>query len=637
MLENPARDIHTFNRRKFLKGSGATLALWNLPGRVTNENERASRAALLPSGTSQAVSHTFGCEGERFLLDGKPFLIISGEMHYPRVPRPYWRDRMRKMRALGLNTLCTYVFWNLHEPEPGVFDFTGNLDVAAYIRAAQEEGLWVILRPGPYICAEWDFGSLPPWLLRVSDLKVRTADPRFLEAAARYLKRVGEQLTSLQITRGGPIIMAQVENEYGEFGHDHDYMNAIQRSIRDAGFEVTLYTSDGTRKTSLEGGTLPNLPAAINFGQGNPSAEFARFATFRQGVPRMCGEYWDGWFDHWGEMHHVTPPDGAAEGVDWMLSRGISLNLYMVHGGTSWGFMSGANFDHSYQPDISSYDYDAPLDEAGRPTKKFFLIRQAIEKYLPAGKKMPELPAALPVIEIPPFELTEAAGLADLLGKPVTSERPQTMESLGQSYGFVLYRKRADRAVKGLLEIDECRDYAVVLQGARRLGALDRRLRQQSLEVELEAGEPLDILVENMGRTNYGPHMWDDRKGIVGRIRLAGAVLTGWENYALPMTNLSMLRFSNLHMSRPAFLRGQFELSSPGDTFLDMQGWGKGYVWVNGHNLGRYWKVGPQQCLFLPAPCLNEGINQVIVLDLEPSDHLALRGVKDPIWSTSAA
>ena len=637
MLEKGEHDLHRLHRRKFLTSSAAVLTLWNVPSRVARENEGASGPALLPSAGAQAAPHTFGYAGEHFLLDGEPFLIISGEMHYPRVPRLYWRDRMRKLRALGLNTLCTYVFWNLHEPEPGVFDFTGNLDVAAYIRAAQEEDLWVILRPGPYICAEWDFGGLPSWLLRASDLQVRTANPRFLEPAANYLKRVGEQLAPLQITRGGPIIMAQVENEYGSFGDDDDYINAVRKAIRHAGFEVTLYTSDGSSRTQLQGGTLPNLPAAINFGNGNPSAEFDKFAAFRQGVPRMCGEYWDGWFDHWGEKHHVTPPEETARTVDWMLSRGISLNLYMVHGGTSWGFMSGANFDRSYQPDISSYDYDAPLDEAGRPTKKFFLVRQAIERHLSAGKKLPQLPATLPTIEIPSIELAEAAGLADLLAKPVTSERPQTMESLGQSYGFVLYRKRIASAVKGLLEIDECRDFAVVLHGARRLGALDRRLKERSLEVELEAGEPLDILVENMGRTNYGPHLWDDRKGIVGQIRLAGAVLTGWENYALPMTDLSALRFSDSHMSRPAFLRGQFELLSPGDTFLDMRGWGKGYVWVNGHNLGRYWKIGPQQSLFLPAPWLSAGINQVIVLDLEPSDHRTLRGVKDPIWSTSAA
>jgi beta-galactosidase len=623
--------MNKMNRRKFMGASTAVLGLWKLSSRITSANEGSGGVTLLPGGTAQTAAHTFGYKGEHFLLDGGPFLLISGEMHYPRVPRPYWRDRMRKMRALGLNTLCTYVFWNLHEPEVGKFDFTGNLDVAAYLRTAQEEGLWVILRPGPYICTEWDFGGLPSWLLSTSDIKVRTTDPRFLKAAAKYLQRVGEQLAPLQITRGGPIIMVQVENEYGSFGNDHDYMNAIRRIIRDAGFEVTLYTADGPEE--LEGGTLPDLPAGVNFGQGDPAPEFAKFAKFRQDVPRMCTEYWDGWFDHWGEAHHTTSPEGAAQGLDWMLSRGISANLYMVHGGTSWGFMSGANFDGAYQPDISSYDYDSPLDEAGRPTRKFVLIREVIKKYLPAGTQLPEMPAPLPMIEVPPFDLKEAAALPGPLGKPVLSERPKTMEDLGQPYGFVLYRKRLAKRVKARLEIKEVRDYAVVLQGARWLGVLDRRLKQESLEVDLEAGEPLDILVENMGRVNFGPRLVDDRKGIVGKVTLAGAELSGWENYPLPMTDLSALHFSNSKLKGPAFLRGQFELSSLGDTFLDMRGWGKGYVWLNGHNLGRYWKIGPQQSLFVPSLWLRKGINQVIVLDLEPADHPTLQGIKDPIWS----
>jgi beta-galactosidase len=295
--------------------------------------------------------------------------------------------------------------------------------------------------------------------------------------------------------------------------------------------------------------------------------------------------------------------------------------------------MSGANFDGTYQPDISSYDYDAPLDEAGRPTKKFFLIRAAIEKHLPTGTQLPELPAPLPMIEIPRFDLREAAALAGLLGKPVLSKQPITMEALGQQYGFVLYRKRVAKRVRGLLETKGVRDYAVVLQGARTLGALDRRLKQESLEVDLESGEPLDILVENMGRINFGPHLVNDRKGIVGQVTLAGSVLTGWENYALPMTDLSALHFSSSNVKGPAFLRGQFELSSLGDTFLDMRGWGKGYVWVNGHNLGRYWKIGPQQCLFVPSVWLSQGLNQVLVLDLEPADHRTLQGIKVPIWS----
>jgi len=621
------------SRRKFLGASSAALALCNLPQRIIHGTETKAAIAFPPGATPHPAPHSFGYQGEHFLLDGKPFLIISGSMHYPRVPRPYWRDRMRKMRALGLNTLCTYVFWDLHEPEPGKFDFSGNLDVAAYIHAAQEEGLWVIVRPGPYICTEWDFGGLPFWLLSTPGLKVRTTDPRFLDAARGYLKRVGEQLAPLQITRGGPIIMAQVENEYGSFGHDPDYKNAIRKAIHDAGFEVTLYTSDGSDKAELQGGSFPDLPAAINFGQGDASEEFARFAKSRQGVPRMCGEYWDGWFDHWGEKHHTTSPEGAAKEVDWMLARGISFNLYMVHGGTSWGFMSGANFDGNYQPDISSYDYDAPLDEAGRPTSKFLLIREAVKKYLPAGRQVLELPAPLPTIEIAPFELREGAALAGLLGKPAPSEQPQTMESLGQPYGFVLYRKRAVKRVKGVLEIKDVRDYAVVMQGTRRLGVLDRRLEQQSLEVDLEGEEPLDILVENMGRVNFGPRLVDDRKGIVGQVTLAGSPLTEWENYALPMTNLSALRFTTSKTNPPAFFRGQFELAALGDTFLDMRGWGKGYVWVNGHNLGRYWKVGPQQCLFLPATWLKKGSNRVVVLELEPSKHRTLQGVKGPIWS----
>jgi beta-galactosidase len=623
--------MNQMNRRKFMGASAAALGLSNLPSRIASANEGSGSVTPLRGGAPQAAAHTFGYKGEHFLLDGERFLVISGEMHYPRVPRAYWRDRMRKMRALGLNTLCTYVFWDLHEPEPGKFDFTGNLDVAAYIRMAQEEGLWVILRPGPYICTEWDFGGLPSWLLSTTGLKVRTTNPRFLEAAARYMQRVGEQLGPLQISRGGPLIMVQVENEYGSFGHDHDYMNAIRRMIRDAGFEVTLYTADGADE--LQGGTLPDLPAGLNFGQGDPAPEFAKLAKFRQNVPRMCTEYWDGWFDHWGEDHHTTSPEEAAAGLDWMLSRGISANLYMVHGGTSWGFMSGANYDGTYQPDISSYDYDSPLDEAGRPTRKFVLMREVIEKHLPTGARLPDLPAPLPMIEIPRFELKEEAALSGLLSKPVSSQQPQTMEALGQRYGFVLYRKRIGKRVTGPLEIKEVRDYAVVLQGSRRLGVLDRRLKQESLEVELEAGEPLDILVENMGRVNFGPRLVDDRKGIVGRVTLAGSELRGWENYPLPMTDLSGLHFSNSNPKGPAFLRGQFELSSLGDTFLDMRGWGKGYVWVNGNNLGRYWRIGPQQTLFVPSLWLRKGTNRVIVLDLEPEGHPTLQGLKDPVWS----
>lgn len=584
------------------------------------------------------AAHTFGWEGEKFLLDGQPLLILSGEIHYPRVPRAYWRDRMKKMKAMGLNTLCTYIFWNLHEPQPGKFDFSGNLDIAAFVRTAQEEGLWVIVRPGPYICTEWEFGGFPSWLLAPPDSKVRSADPRFLKAAENYMKRVGRELAPLQIMRGGPVIMAQVENEYGSFGNDKVYMNAVRQMMRDAGFDITLYTSDGSSDRMLAGGTLPDVLSVINFGAGNPAKEFDNFAKFRQNVPRMCGEYWIGWFDHWGENHHTTAANKAAEGLDWMLARGISVNLYMFHGGTSFGFMNGANFSRAYQPDISSYDYDSPLDEAGRPTEKFFVLRDVIKKYLPKDTALPALPEPLPMIEIPRFELKESAGLLSsldkLAGKAVRSEKPQTMEALRQDYGFILYRKQLDQAAKGALEITEARDYALIYQGSKRLGLLDRRLRQSKLEVELTTAQPLDILVENLGRINFGPQLTSDRKGITEKVTLGEVELTGWEIYRLPLTDLTRLTFSPQPKPGPAFYRGAFTVESLGDTFLDLRGWGKGVVWVNGHHLGRYWQIGPQQTVFVPAGWLQKGRNEIIVLDLEEGSRRSIQGLKNLVYET---
>ncbi len=626
--------LNRLNRRAFI---GAAAAALTFVETRTAQGMRAVVGPVAPTGRPEgAVRHTFGWQGEHFLLDGKPFQILSGEMHYARVPRPYWRDRMRKMRAMGLNTLCAYMFWNVHEPQPGQFDFDGNLGAATFIRTAQEEGLWVILRPGPYSCAEWDFGGFPAWLLATPDMKVRSSDPRFLAAASKYLARAGRELAPLQITRGGPILMVQVENEYGSFGRDKVYLNAIRQMIRDAGFDVTLYTSDGSQPDMLAAGTLPDALSAINFGDGDdPAAEFANFAKFRQNVPRMCGEYWVGWFDHWGEKHHVRPPELSARGLEWMLSRGISVNLYMVHGGTSFGFMSGANYDRAYQPDISSYDYDSPLDEAGRPTKKFFALREVLQKHQPPNTQLPALPKPQPMVEIPRFELKESARLDGLLVNPIRSPRPQTMEAAGQSYGFILYRKTFDRAARGRLEIVEARDYVLVCRDGKRLGVLDRRLKQTSLEVELTAGQLLDILVENMGRINFGPQLVSDRKGITEKVTLNGQELTGWEIYPLPMVDLSRLAFSPAPKPAPALHRGAFELASPGDTFLDLRGWGKGCAWINGNNLGRYWSIGPQQSLFVPAAWMRPGRNEVLLLDLEDTYHRSLQGLKDPVWGSA--
>ncbi len=599
------------------------------------------RIGLASATVSHALAqgqapHSFGIQGENFVLDGAAFVIRSGEMHYPRVPRDYWRDRMRKMRSLGLNTLCTYVFWNLHEPEPGKFDFSGNLDLAEYLRTAQSEGLWVLLRPGPYICSEWDFGGMPAWLLATPDLKVRSADPRFLAAAERYMQRVGREVASLGIKHGGPILMVQVENEYGSFGSDSAYKNAVRKMIVDAGFDSQLYTSDGSDPKQLLAGGFADLPAAINFGdQNNPAKEFDNFSKYRPNAPRICGEYWDGWFDHWGEVHHTTPAARSANAVDWMLSRNISFSLYMVHGGTTFGFMAGANLGRDYEPIISAYDYDAAIDEAGRPTEKFRAIQAAIRKRLPAGSAdFPALPAPLPMIAIPRFELKQSAPLTARLPKPVAAERPMPMEALGQSYGFTLYRKRVQRGGKGALEVGGMHDYAVLWQGDRRLGTLDRRKKQERLDVELAAGEPVDILVENMGRSNFGPLLVTDRKGITGRVTFNGEEWTGWEMYPLPLTDVAQWPFSSKPARGPALFRGTFRLTATGDAFLDTRGWGHGFVWINGHNLGRYWSIGPQQTLYCPAPWLRPGENEAIVLDLEDGGTRSLEGLTDPVYDT---
>lgn len=599
-------------------------------------------AVLIANGFGQTnaaftkASRSFSWKGESFLLDGKPFIVRSGEMHYPRVPRAYWRDRFKMAKAMGLNTITTYVFWNLHEPQPGKFDFTGNLDIAEFVREAGQEGLYVIVRPGPYICTEWDFGGIPAWLLKEPDMKVRTSAPRFVEAARKYIAEVGKQLAPLQITHGGNIIMTQVENEYGSFGKDHDYMNAVKKMIEGAGFDNLLYTADGSADYMLSGGTLPETLSVINFGAGDGiEDEFKNFAKFRREVPRMSGEYWIGWFDHWGAKHQTVKPEIVAKGVEWMLSNNISFSLYMFHGGTSFGFMNGANYSKKepYQPDTSSYDYDSPLDEAGRPTPKYYAIRDVIMKHLAQGETLPDVPASPQTIEIPQFDLKEAAGMLSLLGKPVKSEKPLSMEEIGQNYGYVLYRKKLDKDFSGELKFDALNDYGQIFINGKKVGTLDRRLKQNTLTIDAKAGSTLDILVENGGRLNFGRDFIYDRKGIVGQVWLNGVPVTNWEIYSLPLDNLSGLKSGKTSDKEfPKFYRGSFNLKSVGDTFLDSTSWDKGNVWVNGHHLGRFWKIGPQQTLYLPAQWLKKGKNDVVVLELGTPRKASLRGVKNQIF-----
>jgi beta-galactosidase len=580
---------------------------------------------------SPAQKHIFTVQGENFMLDGKLFIIRSGEMHYPRVPRQYWRDRFKKAKAMGLNTITTYIFWNLHEPEPGKFDFSGNLDVAAFVKTAQEEGLFVIVRPGPYICTEWEFGGIPAWLLRERDMKVRSTDARFLAANELYLKEVGKQLAPLQISNGGNIIMTQVENEYGSFGEDKVYMNAIKQSVVNAGFNVQLFTSDGPSDKLLKGGTLPEIASVINYGSGdNPLEQFEVFAKFRQNVPRMTGEYWIGWFDHWGEKHHTVEPEIVAKGVDTMLKNNLSFNLYMFHGGTTFGYMNGANYSRRspYEPDTSAYDYDSPLDEAGNPSPKYFALREVIKKYLPNGETLPEVPSTANLIAIPRFELKDNSDIFALVKNPVASDKPLTMEDLKQNYGYVLYRKKFATATKGALKINSLHDYGYVYADGKMLGKLDRRLKEDSLEISLNANSTLDILVENGGRINFGKDFIYDRKGITDSVLLNNEELKGWENYSLPLSNPTSLKKSKTG----AFYIGNFKLNKTGDTFLDMRGWGKGQVWLNGHHLGRFWHIGPQQTLFLPSIWLRKGKNEIIILDAENKGKRSVEGVTAPIY-----
>ncbi|TLY49327.1 MAG: beta-galactosidase, partial [Gammaproteobacteria bacterium] len=495
--------------------------------------------ALIPLTPARALplaapsTRSFGVQGDHFALDGKPFVIRAGELHYARVPHEHWRARLRMARAMGLNAITTYVFWNLHEPQPGHWDFSGDLDIAAFVRMAQEEGLYVILRPGPYVCAEVDFGGFPGWLLKTPGLRVRSLDPRYMQAAGEYLKQIGAQLAPLTIAHGGPIILVQIENEYGSFGNDHDYVAAVRQQLIEAGFDAQFYHADGAERRLQDGGALPGLPAVMNF-NGTPkdaASAFAFFAKYHPGAPRMVGEYWAGWFDHWGERHHTSDVDNDAAFVDWLLTRDISFNLYMFEGGTSFGYLAGANYDSKtpYQADTTSYDYDAPLDEAGRVTPKFHALRAVIAKHLLPGETLPEIPPSPQTLAIPRFELTQSVRMRDALtalGKPIESEYPLSMEDLGQDFGYVLYRHRVVADTSGMLDIGEARDYAIALVDGTVRATLYRGANEHAVSsLALRGGQTLDLLIENMGRIGFGAKLVDERKGLTQGVTLGGQEL----------------------------------------------------------------------------------------------------------------
>jgi beta-galactosidase len=582
-----------------------------------------------------APRHTFALGPDQFLLDGQPFQMISGELHYPRIPREAWRARLKMAKAMGLNTVGTYVFWNAHEPQPGQYDFTGNHDVAAFVKMAQEEGLWVILRPSPYVCAEWEFGGYPYWLQNVPGLKVRSQEPQYVAAYRRYLQAVGQQLAPLQVNHGGPVLMVQVENEYGSYGADKDYLALNKKLFEEAGFDGLLYTCDPVNDVAR--GHLPGLLPAVN-GTDKPAQirQLVRTNHGGQG-PYFVAEWYPAWFDWWGEAHHTVPASKYTPGLDSVLKAGMSINMYMFHGGSTRGFMNGANYKGgttNYEPQTSSYDYDAPLDEAGNATPKFLAFRQVIAKYRPANQPLPAVPAAKPSAALPALQLTRATSLVDQLPKPVASAKPLTFEALKQAYGFVLYRTTVPGGGSKTLTVRDVRDYAVVLVNGKRVGTLDRRLKQDSLRVALPAGQvQLDILVENMGRINFGEYLLQNTKGITKSVALDGRELGNWRIYGLPFDQAPAVAkaATPAAASGPVVRSATFTVSTPTDTYLDLRAWGKGNVWVNGHHLGRYWAIGPQQTLYVPAEWLKKGANNITVLELLKPQQAALTFLDHPI------
>lgn len=586
-------------------------------------------------GLYAQAKHSFNLGDSVFLLDGKPFQVISGEMHYPRIPREAWRDRMKKAKAMGLNTIGTYVFWNVHEPQQGHYDFSGNNDIAAFVKTAQEEGLWVILRPSPYVCAEWEFGGYPYWLQNNKGLEVRSKEPQYLKAYRNYIMEVGKQLAPLQINHGGNILMVQIENEYGSYGSDKEYLDINRKMFIDAGFDGVLYTCDA--EPDISKGHLEGLLPAIN-GVDNPQTVKKRIKENHEGKgPFFIAEWYPAWFDWWGTQHHTVPAEKYSGRLDTVLHAGISINMYMFHGGTTRGFMNGANFNdkNPYEPQISSYDYDAPLDEAGNVTEKFMKFREVIEKNLPADEQLPEVPKAKPSIATSPVVFTKQTDIFNLLPTPVSKTTPLTFEDLNQAYGYVLYRAIINGGSGQLLKIKDLRDYGVVFINGKRAGILDRRLYQDSLFVDLPKGKlRLDILVENSGRINYGPYLLKNKKGITEKVLLDGKEIKGWQMFKFPFYNVSTLKSKTAakpQINVPVVKKGYFTIDKPADTYLDFSNWGKGVVWVNGHNLGRYWEIGPQQTVYVPVEWLKPGKNEIVVFELIKPEQNLLRGIEKPV------
>ena len=626
--------------------------------------------ALLVTIPSDAQKNkgTFAAGNGTFLLNGNPFVVKAAEIHYPRIPKPYWEHRIKMCKALGMNTVCIYIFWNIHEQREGQFDFTGNNDVAEFCRLAQKNGMYVIVRPGPYVCAEWEMGGLPWWLLKKKDIRLREQDPYFMERVKIFEQKVGEQLAPLTIQNGGPIIMVQVENEYGSYGEDKPYVSEIRDCLRGIyGKDLALFQCDWS--SNFEKNGLDDLTWTMNFGTGaNINDQFRRLGELRPNAPKMCSEFWSGWFDKWGARHETRPAKDMVDGMDEMLSKGISFSLYMTHGGTSFGHWAGAN-SPGFAPDVTSYDYDAPINEYGQTTPKYFELRKMMEKYND-GKALPAVPKpAAPIITIPKFELKEFSSIFNgsdtELKMPIRKEGGlMTFEEMDMGWGSMLYTTTMPEIPVQSVITADFHDFAQVFINGKYIGKIDRVKNEKSLTLPpVKKGDELEILVEAMGRINFGRAI-KDFKGIVGEVAITAEVEgiettwkpQGWVKFGLPdsyekaadafvhnndytqaekegqrLGKKPQWNVDGLDLvSKRGYYRGYFNINKVGDTFLNFETWGKGQVYVNGHALGRIWSIGPQQTLYCPGCWLKKGKNEIIVLDVVGPKEAVVWGQDKP-------
>ena len=557
---------------------------------------------------------TFEIVKKDFVKDGRPVKLISGAVHYFRNMPDTWDDIFDKLLAMGCNCVETYCAWNMHEKKQGEFDFSGGLDIGLFLKKAGEKGLMAIVRPGPYICSEWEFGGLPWWIQTDEDMEIRCMNEKYIACFDRYLDRLLAEVRPYLVTNGGNVIMLQCENEYGYYGDDKQYLNYLKEGFEKRGIDVPLFTSDGTSESDILDGCIDGLLATLNFGSRVEENFEAHDRLFPES-PKMCMEMWNGWFDAWGdEKHHTTSAEDYAKVVDDMLKRG-HLNMYMFIGGTNFGFTSGANHYEKYLPDVTSYDYDACLSECGDITEKYIAVRDVIKKYV--DYELPEIPRNRPKKAYGKVNLPEKTGIfcsLERISAPVHSDVPKCMEKYGIGYGYIAYKTTLNRDYKDVkLTLETLGDRAQIYVNKELIDVL---YINDSLETQFSAkkGDTLTILCENMGRTNFGPKMMR-KKGIAGRCLIDGRIHFGWDVYPLEMNNLDRLIFDGDGDEKSAFYRGYFDIDECQDTFLKLDNFTKGFVVLNGFNLGRYWEIGPQVTLFVPKSVLREGKNEIVIFE----------------------